>query len=154
MVWDGVEPEEGDGRYASPQVIQGFSQLEVKALAPCDVYALGASVFELALGKSLTGRDPQYLQVREGAPVELADTSTLGKALASILTEMMHPSAEDRIDCATAVKLARDALAQLALLNLSAHCSQLGPAVSCSQTQPPSKLQDAAWPWHWHRAVI
>ena len=111
MVWDGVEPEEGDGRYASPQVIQGFSQLEVKALAPCDVYALGASVFELALGKSLTGRDPQYLQVREGAPVELADTSTLGKALASILTEMMHPSAEDRIDCATAVKLARDALA-------------------------------------------
>ena len=34
MVLDGVEPEEGDGRYASPQVIQGFSQLDVKELEP------------------------------------------------------------------------------------------------------------------------
>jgi len=44
MVLEGVEPDEGDGRYASPQVIQGFSQLEVKELAPCDVSPVFASV--------------------------------------------------------------------------------------------------------------
>ena len=116
-------------------VLQGFSQLEAKELAPCDVYSLGASVLELAYGRALSCSDAEYAKVREGSPVELAgepvcpvrteavlavacawaclhvrshtncrvehpDTSPQGKALARILTEMLQPSADVRIDCA------------------------------------------------------
>ena len=69
-------------------------------------------MLELAYGRSLSTRDAQYAQVREGAPVELADTSPAGSLLASILTEMLHPGTDLRINCAHAVTLARTALAR------------------------------------------
>jgi serine/threonine protein kinase len=111
MVQEGVEPDEGDGRYASPEAIQGFSQLEVKELAPCDVYSLGASVLELALGRELSMRDADYVRIRAGEPVVLKDVSRLGKALSCILSEMLQPSAAFRTDCREVVTQARAALA-------------------------------------------
>ena len=130
-------------------VFQGFSQLEVKELAPCDVYSLGASVLELAYGRALSCADAEYAKVRDGAPVELAgepacpvqtqaglavasacewlhvrrhtdcrvehpDSSPQGQALARILTEMLQPSAEIRIDCVQVLPSVRSPLPSIA----------------------------------------
>ena len=66
--------------------LQGFSQLEVKELAPCDVYSLGASVLELAYGRALSCSDAEYGKVRQGEPVTLA-----GKQLCPLQIQVVLP---------------------------------------------------------------
>ena len=67
-------------------------------------------MLELAYGRALSHRDADYARVRDGAAVELKDQSVHGLALARILTDMLQPNADLRIDCATVVRLARNAL--------------------------------------------
>jgi len=104
QVHGGVEPIEGDGKYAAPEAVSCLSQGVVSGLAPCDVYSLGVSVLELCLGRPLKSGESPLRDVREGAPVVLPGCSD---GLCLLLTGMLDRDASVRSSTGHVVEQAR-----------------------------------------------
>ena len=94
------EIEEGDSRYMSKDLLD-FSP---KDLTKCDIFSLGATLYELCLGKSLPTCGDEWQDLRNGKLDKGIDEVEFG----DIIKEMMHPDADKR-PSATDL-LSRDAL--------------------------------------------
>jgi wee1-like protein kinase len=89
----GVEPVEGDGRYAAPEAVMCLSQGGCERLSPCDIYSLGACIFELCTGRAIDWSSQPFSSVREGETVELAGYSA---GLCLLLSCMLNPDPAER----------------------------------------------------------
>ena len=94
------EIEEGDSRYMSKDLLD-FSP---KDLTKCDIFSLGATLYEVCLGKSLPTCGDEWQDLRNGK----LDKGINGVEFGDIIKEMMHPDADKR-PSATDL-LSRDAL--------------------------------------------
>jgi len=94
------EIEEGDSRYMSKDLLD-FSP---KDLTKCDIFSLGATLYELCLGKPLPTCGDEWQDLRNGK----LDKGINGVEFGDIIKEMMHPDADKR-PSATDL-LSRDAL--------------------------------------------
>lgn len=94
------EIEEGDSRYMSKDLLD-FSP---KDLTKCDIFSLGATLYEVCLGKSLPTCGDEWQDLRNGK----LDKGIDGVEFRDIIKEMMHPDSNKR-PSATDL-LSRDAL--------------------------------------------
>jgi wee1-like protein kinase len=83
------EIEEGDSRYMSKELLSGY-HLD---LTKCDIFSLGATLYEVCLGKPLEANGPGWHAIRNGR-MEWPAHAMFG--LRSILQEMMHPTPSER----------------------------------------------------------
>ncbi|KAJ1486989.1 kinase-like domain-containing protein [Baffinella frigidus] len=95
MVAEGKEPMEGDGRYIAPELIQGLSQGFCLSLHPCDIFALGVTILELASGTPIDRHAPPLSPVLAGLPLALPGRAATSP-LMLILSGMLHLRAEVR----------------------------------------------------------
>ena len=93
---------EGDCRYIPSEVLNGFHG----ALDRADVYALGASAYELARGEPLPGDGAAYRALRENDIPELA---ALPHGLMQLLLRCMHAYPAQRPAAANIHKALREA---------------------------------------------
>jgi len=82
------EIEEGDSRYMSKDLLD-FSP---KDLTKCDIFSLGATLYEVCLGKSLPTCGDEWQDLRNGK----LDKEIDGVEFGNIIKEMMHPDADKR----------------------------------------------------------
>jgi len=77
---------EGDSKYLPRELLlEDFSNLPM-----ADIYSLGATVLEMALGRPLPGSGPEWQQIRDGH-LPMAELAGVGEELKSVLRWMMHP---------------------------------------------------------------
>jgi wee1-like protein kinase len=75
---------EGDNRYLSRELLEG-SRANLKA---GDVFALGATIYELALGATLPSGGEEWQKIRDG---DLALFRQYTNSLQHLIASMMHP---------------------------------------------------------------
>jgi wee1-like protein kinase len=83
------DAEEGDSRYMSMEVLSGDST----DLTKSDIFSLGATLYELCLGRPLPMNGDEWQELRAGRLAPLVGASP---DLASIVHQMMNPIAELR----------------------------------------------------------
>lgn len=81
--------EEGDARYMSKELLTG----DKDDLTKCDVFSLGATMYEICLGRPLPPSGDQWHSIRSGS-LPFLDGTTL--ELQNIIREMMHPDPKCR----------------------------------------------------------
>jgi len=84
------EDIEGDSRYLSREILQNLQACDLKA---ADIFALGASVYELALGGRLPRDGPEWGQLREGL---LHPVPGFTPKFVDMLKVLMHPNWQQR----------------------------------------------------------
>jgi wee1-like protein kinase len=93
---------EGDSKYLPRELLlEDFS-----ALPMADIYSLGATVLEMALGRALPGSGPEWQQIRDGH-LPMDELHGWPEELKSVLRWMMHPQPSQR---PTAAELLRHPL--------------------------------------------
>ena len=86
---DDDEIEEGDSRYMSKELLSGH-QID---LTKCDIFSLGATMYEVCLDRPLEANGSGWHAIRAGQLVWPKNT-TYG--LRSIIQDMMHPDPDER----------------------------------------------------------
>jgi wee1-like protein kinase len=81
--------EEGDSRYMSLELLSD----DHNDLTKSDIFSLGATMYEICLGRPLPMSGPEWQEMRAGQLLPLPNTSP---CLASIIRQMMHPQAASR----------------------------------------------------------
>jgi serine/threonine protein kinase len=81
--------EEGDSRYMSMELLSG----DRGDLTKSDVFSLGATMYEICLGRPLPMNGQEWQDIRAGRLLPLPGTDP---DLASIIQHMMHPVAASR----------------------------------------------------------
>lgn len=81
-----TDVEEGDSRYMSMELLSG----DHTDLTKSDIFSLGASVYEIALGRSLPMNGQEWQDIRAGRTLPLPNTSP---DLVVIIRQMMVPVA-------------------------------------------------------------
>lgn len=84
-----MDIEEGDSRYMPLE----FMNEDYRELIKVDMFALGATIYELAKGSPLPTTGPQYRLLREGKLTLLPGYST---PLQNLLKALMHPTPSAR----------------------------------------------------------
>ena len=92
------EVEEGDSRYMSMELLS-FGEHE--DLTKSDIFSLGATMYEVCLGRPLPENGDEWQDIRHGRLQMLPDTPL---ALQSIITEMLHPDPKKRPDASNLLK--------------------------------------------------
>jgi len=80
--------DEGDARYLPPELLND----DFSALDRADVFSLGASIYELAIGTSLPSNGDDYQALRQG----LVPRDSCGDVAYAHIVRMMAPIARDR----------------------------------------------------------
>jgi len=83
--------EEGDSRYMSKDLLD----FRPKDLTKCDIFSLGATMYEICTGLPLPACGQEWQDLRNGRLPCPFPSSTM-PCLASIVREMMHPDPERR----------------------------------------------------------
>ena len=86
------EVEEGDSRYM-PMELLSFGEHE--DLTKSDIFSLGATMYEVCLGRPLPGDGDEWQNIRQGKLQLLPDTPP---PMQAIITEMLHPDPKKRPD--------------------------------------------------------
>eukprot|EP00566_Odontella_aurita_P003111 CAMPEP_0113600462 /NCGR_PEP_ID=MMETSP0015_2-20120614/42716_1 /TAXON_ID=2838 /ORGANISM="Odontella" /LENGTH=982 /DNA_ID=CAMNT_0000508713 /DNA_START=620 /DNA_END=3568 /DNA_ORIENTATION=+ /assembly_acc=CAM_ASM_000160 len=94
--------EEGDSRYMSRELLSG----ETSDLTKCDMFSLGATMYEVCLGRSLPADGPEWVDLRSG---KLAVLRRTHPALVEMVRDMMGPDPVNR-PCASALLRRRQLL--------------------------------------------
>ena len=81
---DSEDVGEGDKRYLARNLLQE----ERPDLRSCDIFSLGASVYEMALGTPLPGQGAEWHRVRDGRPLE-PPSASCSPALFVIIKSML-----------------------------------------------------------------
>jgi len=81
--------EEGDSRYMSLELLSG----DHHDLTKCDIFSLGATMYQIFQGRSLPSDGPDWHELRSG---RLSPTPHTPAALRSIVRDMMKPEPSDR----------------------------------------------------------
>lgn len=81
--------EEGDSRYMSMELLSG----DHTDLTKTDIFSLGATMYEICLGRTLPMSGQEWQDIRAGRLLPMPNTST---DLALIISQMMHPQATSR----------------------------------------------------------
>jgi serine/threonine protein kinase len=76
--------EEGDSRYMSLELLAG----DKSDLRKSDIFSLGATLYEVCLGRTLPMNGDEWREIREDKLDHLPNT---GEDMASIIREMMNP---------------------------------------------------------------
>eukprot|EP00644_Phytophthora_capsici_P008304 jgi/Phyca11/528054/estExt2_fgenesh1_pm.C_PHYCAscaffold_260046 len=84
-----MEITEGDNRYLSRELLEGNRN----NLRAGDVFALGATIYELALGTTLASGGEEWQKIRDGDLVMFRQYSN---SLQHLISSMMHPDALQR----------------------------------------------------------
>ena len=92
------EVEEGDSRYMSMELLS-FGEHE--DLTKSDIFSLGATLYEVCLGRSLPENGDEWQDIRHGKLQMLPDTPL---PLQAIISEMMHPDSKRRPDASSLLK--------------------------------------------------
>uniref|UniRef100_K3X147 Protein kinase domain-containing protein n=1 Tax=Globisporangium ultimum (strain ATCC 200006 / CBS 805.95 / DAOM BR144) TaxID=431595 RepID=K3X147_GLOUD len=79
-----MEITEGDNRYLSRELLEG-SRTDLRA---GDIFALGATIYELALGSTLPSGGEDWQRIRDG---DLAMFRQYSNSLQHLIASMMHP---------------------------------------------------------------
>lgn len=87
--------EEGDSRYMSRELLSG----DTSDITKCDIFSLGATMYEVCLGRSLPADGPEWADIRSGKLCVLRRTHP---ALIEMIRDMMHPEPSKR-PCASAL---------------------------------------------------
>jgi len=87
----GVEGDvdEGDSRYMCLDLLQGNHQ----DLTKCDIFSLGATMYEITLGRALPAHGEEWQEIRSGKLFSLTHAYTEPCAIVRL---MMNPKGEDR----------------------------------------------------------
>ena len=85
---EAVAVDEGDARYLPPELLND----DFSALDRADVFSLGASIYELAIGTSLPSNGAEYRALRQG----LVPRDACGDLAYAHVVRMMAPIARDR----------------------------------------------------------
>jgi serine/threonine protein kinase len=72
---DATDFSEGDSRYISRDLFA--SDVDCRKLTKADIFSLGCSVYELALGRALPSRGEEWNAIREGE-IQLSSDFTRG----------------------------------------------------------------------------
>lgn len=89
--------EEGDSRYMSMELLSG----DLEDLTKSDIFSLGATLYEICLGRGLPENGQEWQDIRQGVLLPMRNTSF---DLQLIITAMMSPKKEDRPTAATLLK--------------------------------------------------
>lgn len=82
---------EGDSKYLPRELLlEDFSNLPM-----ADIYSLGATVLEIALGRPLPGSGPEWQQIRDGH-LPMGELHGCPQDLKAVLRWMMHPDPQQR----------------------------------------------------------
>ncbi|KAG7398421.1 Mitosis inhibitor protein kinase wee1 [Phytophthora boehmeriae] len=84
-----MEITEGDNRYLSRELLEGNRN----NLRAGDIFALGATIYELALGTTLSNGGEEWQKIRDGDLVMFRQYSN---SLQHLIASMMHPDALQR----------------------------------------------------------
>ncbi|CAH0492589.1 unnamed protein product [Peronospora farinosa] len=84
-----MEIREGDNRYLSRELLEGNRN----NLRAGDIFALGATIYELALGTTLASGGEEWQKIRDGDLVMFRQYSN---SLQHLIANMMHPDALQR----------------------------------------------------------
>ncbi|RLN81488.1 hypothetical protein BBO99_00003682 [Phytophthora kernoviae] len=84
-----MEITEGDNRYLSRELLEGNRN----NLRAGDIFALGATIYELALGTTLSNGGEEWQKIRDGDLVMFRQYSN---SLQHLIANMMHPDALQR----------------------------------------------------------
>lgn len=84
-----TEVEEGDRRYLSREFLEG----DYTNLPAADIFALGITLYELAVGEPLPDGGDRMTELRDGT---LRPMPTLSNPFQGLIRQMMHPKAEQR----------------------------------------------------------
>lgn len=81
--------EEGDSRYMSKELLSG----DHEDLTKSDIFSLGATMYEICLGRPLPSDGPEWQAIRAGHLLPLQATPF---EMELIIKEMMHPDPNKR----------------------------------------------------------
>jgi len=81
--------EEGDSRYMSMELLSG----DHNDLTKSDIFSLGATMYEICLGRPLPMSGQEWQDIRSGTLQHMPNTSP---DMALIISQMMHPQAASR----------------------------------------------------------
>lgn len=81
--------EEGDSRYMSMELLSG----DKSDLRKCDIFSLGATLYEICLGRNLPMNGQEWSDIREGKLSALHNTSD---DMVNIISQMLDPSPSKR----------------------------------------------------------
>lgn len=104
-IQEGSEVPEGDARYLAPELLQIVPEDpdSIPDLTKCDVFSLGATIYELMVGTELPLNGDQWRAIRSG---ELAFPQRWSRPLVSVVTAMLHPDPERRPSAADILSVA------------------------------------------------
>ncbi|KAI8472258.1 MAG: kinase-like protein [Monoraphidium minutum] len=103
--------EEGDARYLSGELLQG----RTTALDKADVFALGATLYELALGSELPKSGGAYQRLRQGKIMMLP---TFTAQFVNVLKALLHEDPAQRPSAEQILKLPLCSKAQLPMASV------------------------------------
>ncbi|GBF88132.1 wee1 kinase [Raphidocelis subcapitata] len=103
--------EEGDARYLSGELLQG----RTSALDKADIFALGASLYELASGSELPKSGPVYQRLRQGKITMLPTFTT---QFLNVIKTLMHEDPAQRPSAEAILKLPLCCKAQLPMASV------------------------------------
>lgn len=85
--------EEGDSRYMSRELLQG----DWNDLTKCDIFSLGATIYQICAGRPLPANGPEWHDLRSGhLPLDAPTALPTPLEMSSMIQEMMHPDAWQR----------------------------------------------------------
>lgn len=88
---DATDFSEGDSRYISRDLFA--SDVDCRKLTKADIFSLGCSVYELALGRALPSRGEEWNAIREG---EIQLSSDFTRGFENLLKSMLAADADKR----------------------------------------------------------
>jgi serine/threonine protein kinase len=81
--------EEGDSRYMSMELLLG----DKSDLRKCDIFSLGATLYEICLGRSLPMNGQEWRDIRSG---NISTLSNTGHDLVNLIRHMLDPKPSSR----------------------------------------------------------
>ena len=93
------EVEEGDDRYMAKELLD---HIQREDLPLCDIFSLGATMYEVCLGRPLPTGGDEWHAIRRGELQVMFDTPPV---LKSIVANMLHPKAKRRPTAAALLRI-------------------------------------------------
>ena len=93
------EVEEGDNRYMAKELLD---YIQREDLPLCDIFSLGATMYEVCLGRPLPTGGDEWHAIRRGELQVMFDTPPV---LKSIISNMLHPVAKHRPTAAALLRI-------------------------------------------------